>query len=597
MAGNIKDNFSWVSKSKHLRCYFIRVYTLMLAFFISMTSVVVTSVSAASEANDPLVEAWVKKFQPSSVSKEEMRKELAWFKAASKPFRGKTIKSVAEDIKTHYWEREVLAQAFFDITGIRVEHSVIGEGAVVEAILEQMNTGRNNYDIYVNDADMVGTHLRVNGVVNLSNYMADEGKAYTNPYLDLPDFLNLEFGQDYEGNQLQLPDQQFANLYWFRHDWFIRPDIKAQFRTYTENKYGKEAAYDLGVPINWAAYEDIASFFTSTPIDGKKVYGHMDYGKKSPSLGWRFTDSWLSIAGVGDVGLPNGSPVDEWGIRVEDKVPVGSSVSRGGATNGPAAVYALSKYIEWLNRYAPPEAKSWRWVDAGPKAARGDIAQHIFQYVTWLSHDDFTRKSSPMLDKKGKPVWRVAPTPHGRYWEEGMKVGYQDAGSWTIPKNVKGQKRAAAWLWAQFCVSKSVTLKKFLVGGTPIRKSTINSGYVQKHKEDWGGMIDFYASPDETKWTDTGLNVPHYPILSRIWWPNLSRAIKGEITPQRAMDEIAFEQDQLMSKMNLAKYSPKLNEPRESEFWLNRKGSPKAERERDAPKTMPYEDLIKRWGR
>lgn len=46
-------------------------------------------------------------------------------------------------------------------------------------------------------------------------------------------------------------------------------------------------------------------------IDGVKVYGHLDYGKKFPSLGWPFTDAWLSIAGVGDVCLPNGSPVNE----------------------------------------------------------------------------------------------------------------------------------------------------------------------------------------------------------------------------------------------------------------------------------------------
>jgi glycerol transport system substrate-binding protein len=553
------------------------------------------SVSGEAEGSEGAIEKWVAELQPSSVTKDEMRAELQWFRDTGAPFKGKTIKTVAEDIKTHFWERDVLAQAFFEITGIRVEHEVIGEGAVVEALLQQMQTGRATYDAYVNDGDMVGTHLRVSGVVNLSDYMKGEGKRFTNPYLELSDFLNLEFGQDYDGNQLQLPDQQFANLYWFRHDWFIRPDIKKLFRQFTEAKYGKAGAYDLGVPINWAAYEDIAEFFTKTPIDGKKVYGHMDYGKKSPSLGWRFTDSWLSIAGVGDVGLPNGLPVDEWGIRVENRIPVGSSVARGGATNGPAAVYALTKYIEWMKKYAPPEALEWRWVDSGPQAARGDIAQHIFQYITWLSHDDFTKPGSPMLDEKGNPVWRVAPTPHGRYWEPGMKVGYQDAGSWTIPKNVKGPKRAAAWLWAQFCVSKSVALKKFLVGGTPVRKSTINSEYVQARKAQWGGLIDFYASPDESKWTDSGPNVPHYPIMSRIWWPNLAEAIKGEITPQQAMDAIAFEQDRLMGKMKLVNYSPQLNPPRDPEYWLNQPGSPKAERPREVPETMPYDELLMRW--
>ena len=67
----------------------------------------------------------------------------------------------------------------------------------------------------------------------------------------------------------------------------------------------------------------------------------MDYGKKDPSLGWRFTDAWLSMAGNGDKGMPNGLPVDEWGIKVdENSQPVGSCVARGGDTNGPAAVYA-----------------------------------------------------------------------------------------------------------------------------------------------------------------------------------------------------------------------------------------------------------------
>ena len=315
------------------------------ALLFLVASLVITASSIAA-AEDAAIEKWSTAFQPSTLSSQDIRSELQWFQDASTPFRGRKIKTVAEDIKTHFWESEVLAKAFFEITGIRVEHEIIGEGAVVESLLDHMQTGRGQYDAYVNDADMIGTHLRVNGVVNLTDYMQGEGKPFTNPYLRLDDFLNLEFGQDYDGNQLQLPDQQFANLYWFRHDWFVRPDIKQKFRQFTESKYGKGKGYELGVPVNWAAYEDIAEFFTNTPVDGRKVYGHMDYGKKSPSLGWRFTDSWLSIAGVGDKGLPNGLPVDEWGIRVENRIPVGSSVERGGATNGPAAVYALRKYIE-----------------------------------------------------------------------------------------------------------------------------------------------------------------------------------------------------------------------------------------------------------
>lgn len=133
--------------------------------------------------------------------------------------------------------------------------------------------------------------------------MEGKGREYTLPTLDLKDFIGLSFVTGPDGKIYQLPDQQFANLYWFRYDWFQRPELRAKFL----ERYG----YELGVPLNWSAYEDIAEFFTVhvKEIDGEPVYGHMDYGKRDPSLGWRFTDAWLSMAGAGDPGLPNGLPV------------------------------------------------------------------------------------------------------------------------------------------------------------------------------------------------------------------------------------------------------------------------------------------------
>jgi glycerol transport system substrate-binding protein len=534
------------------------------------------------------IDKWIGEFQPSAIDKEQQRKELEWFRDAAKPYKGMEIKSVAEGITTHKWEAETLAKAFYEITGIKVTHDIIGEGAVVDRIQRQIQTRRPLYHIYVNDADLIGTHLRMDSALNLDEYMAGEGKDVTSPYLDLDDFLNPEFGQDYEGNQLQLPDQQFANLYWFRYDWFTDPQLMAEFK----EKYG----YELGVPVNWAAYEDIAEFFTGREIDGQTVYGHMDYGKKSPSLGWRFTDAWLSIAGAGDKGLPNGLPVDEWGIRVENKIPRGASVERGGAANSPAAIYATTKYIEWMKKYAPPYAASMTWSEAGPTPSRGNVAQRVFQYITWLSDPAFTDPDSPVTDENGKPLWRVAPTPHGRYWEEGMKVGYQDAGSWTILKDsVKGDERAAAWLWAQFCTSKTVCLKKFMVGRTPIRKSTVHSDYLAEREGDFGGIITFYKSPVEHMWTDTGPNVPHYPLLAEQWWKNVAAAVTGEVTPEEAMNNLAYTMDDIMGKLRMAKYSPELNEKRDQEYWLNQPGSPKPERGPEEPKTMPYDELIKSW--
>jgi len=91
------------------------------------------------------------------------------------------------------------------------------------------------------------------------------------------------------------------------------------------------------------------------------------------------------MAGSGDKGLPNGLPVDEWGIRVEACHPVGSSITRGGDTNGPAAVYSIVKYLEWLKKYAPPAAQGMTFSESGPVPGQGEIAQQIFLYTTFIA--------------------------------------------------------------------------------------------------------------------------------------------------------------------------------------------------------------------
>ena len=539
-------------------------------------------------------ERWVNsEFQPSTLSQPEQLDELVWFTQAAAPFRGMELRVVSETLTTHEYESETLTQAFYDITGIRVTHDLIQEGDVIEKLQTQMQSGENVYDAYVNDSDLIGTHARYGHVVVLSDFMAGEGQSVTSPTLDLDDFIGLSFTTGPDGKLYQLPDQQFANLYWFRYDWFSRKDLQAQF----ESIYG----YPLGVPVNWSAYADIAEFFSMhvKEIDGERVYGHMDYGKKDPSLGWRFTDAWLSMAGAGDVGSPNGLPVDEWGIRVEDCRPVGSSVSRGGAANGPAAVFALQKYIDWLQAYAPPEAAGMTFSEAGPVPAQGHIAQQIFWYTTFTA--DMIQANLAVVNKDGTPKWRMAPSPHGPYWRKGMKLGYQDTGSWTLLNSTPLPRRQAAWLYAQFVTSKTVSLKKTIVGLTPIRDSDIRSEAMTELAPKLGGLVEFYRSPARTLWTPTGTNVPDYPKLAQLWWEHVANAVSGEVTAQQAMDALAAAQDRMLQRLErhgtLGACGPELNEPREAEYWLSQPGAPKARlsNEKPAGETVPYDELLKQW--
>ena len=554
-------------------------------------------------AGKPEAERWINsEFQPSALSKNEQMAEMEWFIKAAEPFKGMEINVLSETIPTHSYESKVLTEAFEEITGIKVNHQLLGEGEVVQAVQTQMQTKRNLYDAYVNDSDLIGTHSRLQLAYNLTDFMAGEGKDVTSPTLDLNDFMGVQFTTGPDGDLYQLPDQQFANLYWFRKDWFDRPDLQAAFK----QKYG----YDLGVPVNWSAYEDIAEFFSNDVknIDGVQIYGHMDYGKRAPDLGWRMTDAWLSMAGAGSKGEPNGIPVDEWGIRMEAGScnPVGASVSRGGAANGPAAVYAIRKWDEWLRAYAPPGAASYDFYQSLPALSQGNVAQQIFWYTAFTADMVKSRADgNNTVDESGTPLWRMAPSPHGPYWEEGQKVGYQDVGSWTILKSTPVDRAKAAWLYAQFVTSKTVDVKKSDVGLTFIRDSTVRHQHFTERASKLGGLVEFYRSPDRVAWSPTGINVPDYPKLAQIWWQQIGDVNSGAFTPQEAMNRLAGEMDQVMSRMQKADEAanvyggcgPRLNEERDPSYWLNQPGSPKAKLANEKPKgvTVSYDSLIKRW--
>ncbi|MBS3980130.1 MAG: carbohydrate ABC transporter substrate-binding protein [Rhodobacteraceae bacterium] len=532
----------------------------------------------------------------SSLTREEQEAEMQWFIDAAEPFRGMEIKVVSETITTHEYEATVLAPAFEAITGIRVTHDLIGEGDVVERLQTQMQSGENIYDAYVNDSDLIGTHWRYQQVRILTDWMAGEGASVTNPNLDIADFIGTSFTTAPDGKLYQLPTQQFANLYWFRYDWFNDEKTKADFQA----AYG----YELGVPLNWSAYEDIAEFFTGRDMSymggPTSVYGSMDYGKKDPSLGWRYTDAWMSMAGMGDVGTPNGLPVDEWGIRVdENSRPVGSCVARGGATNDAAAVYAVTKAIEWLQKFSPAEAQGMTFGEAGPVPAQGEIAQQIFWYTAFTA--DMVKPGIPVMNEDGTPKWRMAPSPHGAYWQEGMKVGYQDAGSWTLMKSTPVDRAQAAWLYAQFVTSKTVDVKKSHVGLTFIRESTINHESFTERAPKLGGLVEFYRSPARLQWSPTGTNVPDYPKLAQLWWQNIGDAMSGAKTPQEALDALCEEQERVMERIERAgvqgDIGPKLNEPQDPQVWLDAPGSPVAKLENEKPQgeTIAYDELIKSW--
>nr|NDG61070.1 carbohydrate ABC transporter substrate-binding protein [Betaproteobacteria bacterium] len=224
--------------------------------------------------------------------------------------------------------------------------------------------------------------------------------------------------------------------------------------------------------------------------------------------------------------------------------------------------------------------------------------QQIFWYTAFTA--DMTKPGLPVVNADGTPKWRMAPGPNGPYWKQGMQNGYQDVGSWTFFKNHDENRTAAAWLYAQFVTSKTVSLKKTIVGLTPIRESDIRSQAMTDMAPKLGGLVEFYRSPARVAWTPTGTNVPDYPKLAQLWWKNVAQAVTGEKSPQAAMDNLAEEMDQVLARLEragMANCTPKLNPKGDPAKFLSDKGAPWKKLANEKPKgeTIAYEKLLNAW--
>ena len=85
--------------------------------------------ASPGQAGQAEAEKWVNdEFQPSTLSKADQMKEMEWFIKAAEPFKGMEINVLSETIPTHEYESKTLTKAFEEITGIKVNHQLLGEG-------------------------------------------------------------------------------------------------------------------------------------------------------------------------------------------------------------------------------------------------------------------------------------------------------------------------------------------------------------------------------------------------------------------------------------------------------------------------------------
>ena len=170
---------------------------------------------------------WVDaEFQPSTLTKDQQMAEMEWFIKASQPFKGHGGQHASRKSSAFTnTKSKTLTKAFAEITGIKVNHEMMNEGLLVYKIAVEIAVRQADLR-FLDERLRLHRHTsalqrhrrrladRFHGRRRQGHHQARRSTSRTSSASISPPIV--------DGKIYRLPDQQFANLYWFRYDWFQR---------------------------------------------------------------------------------------------------------------------------------------------------------------------------------------------------------------------------------------------------------------------------------------------------------------------------------------------------------------------------------------
>ncbi len=218
-----------------------------------------------------------------------------------------------------------LSKDFTEKTGIGMRFEFVPWPNFADRMLNELNSGGQLCDLLIGDSQWIGGgaenghYVRLNDFFDASGISMDDfAPATVYAYSTWPKG---------EPNYYALPAMGDANGWFYRKDWFARPDLQEAFQA----EYGRP----LAEPATQMELMDIARFFQGREIDGKTVYG--------ASI---FTERGSEGITMGATGA-----LYAWGFKYENTP---GSYDMDGAVNSPEAVEALEFYKELYDCCTPP---------------------------------------------------------------------------------------------------------------------------------------------------------------------------------------------------------------------------------------------------
>jgi multiple sugar transport system substrate-binding protein len=208
-----------------------------------------------------------------------------------------------------------LSKDFTTQSGIAMNFEFVPWPNFADRMLNELNSGGKLCDLLICDSQWIGGSAENGYYVKLNDFFAAEG-------ISMDDFAPATVyaystWPKGEPNYYALPAMGDANAWFYRKDWFERPELQAEF----QEKYGRE----LAPPMTQLELKEIGEFFQGREIDGNTVYGASIFTERG--------SEGITMGALGSLFT--------YGFKFETEP--GSYVMEG-AVNSPEAVEGLEFY-------------------------------------------------------------------------------------------------------------------------------------------------------------------------------------------------------------------------------------------------------------
>ena len=432
----------------------------------------------------------------------------------SAPYKGQTVRIIAESTASSMWLNENKRAKFEELTGIKVEYELVGWDDVMRKARLDASQKGGAYDLYYRDEAEIIAEDFENGYIIDWYKFADGHKDLLWPGFNVSDLIPVKYFT-YKGMLGGTPFEHFIRTYVYRKDLFEDPAEKAAFKA----RYG----WDLRPAETWAEYAQIAEFFTRPDQD---LYGHVC----EPNPMSLPADVFVGIHGYG---------ITAFGYSIGRR----ASYKNGGLLDSHGAIAWLKRYISLL-KYAPEGVLNFTWDDEGASYTTGRIAQG------WVWTENFAYIQDPEKSKVAGNILCALPPVEPKFYRYNVPTIYADAGVYAMASS--GAHKEAAFLWQQWASCQETQIEqmralKGIVPRTTLLNSTLPDELDAKYKTNIYATIR--RAHVEGLLLGPMIPMPEEPVARDILWKLVADSLVEKISAEEALTTAAAQIDEKLKSM------------------------------------------------